>query len=364
MKKIIKKTLAAITSALIILSCISCSSPAGVMSYGKSSITENEFRYYLATAKGNFSRTYSDYSDSASFFDMVIDDNGTTAEDFLLNSVLFNIKMTLICNELFDKYDLKLSDEVIDTVDNYIADFINEYADGNTNVFNNALAEFGINAKMLREIYLKDERAYSLFNYLFSSNGPLKVTDSDREDYLDENYVRVRHIYVNNKYKYVYNEDGKPVYSTSGTQQTAPLNEDELAAKNALISAIDESIAEGGDFEEIYNAFSEDKLYKNGYYFTRTTDFIDSVVSSAFELEIGEYVKIESDVGTHYIKRLEMNEKPWADESNADFFDGFDTTISNRIFSDHIGSFLDDVVINEELIDKYSLKDSPTNYKF
>ena len=66
---------------------------------------------------------------------------------------------------------------------------------------------------------------------------------------------------------------------------------EELEAKNALIAAIDEALGNGDDFEEIYEAFSEDKYYTNGYYLTRTTDFVSDVVKSAFELEDGETVE-------------------------------------------------------------------------
>ena len=139
MKKSIKNTVIILFSVLFLLQAVSCSKTPAAMMYGDSVITENEFRYYLATYKGNFSKTYSDFSDTDKFYNMELNEEGLTAGEYLYNTVLNNIKMTLICNELFENYDLKLSNSTIDTVDDYIDDFITEYASGNTNVFNSAL---------------------------------------------------------------------------------------------------------------------------------------------------------------------------------------------------------------------------------
>ena len=48
---------------------------------------------------------------------------------------------------------------------------------------------------------------------LYGTNGIIGITDEDRQNYLDENYVRVRHIYVNNKYMYATDEDGVQEYT-------------------------------------------------------------------------------------------------------------------------------------------------------
>ena len=364
MKNTFRKTAALLLSGVLLLTSVSCAASADAMEYGSSSITENEFRFYLATYKAKFAQAYADFKNTSEFYDMELGDTGMSAEEFLYDAVVHNVKMSLVCDELFDEYGLRISSDVTDTIDYYIDDFITEFAGGSKNVFNAALAEYGINAKMLREIYLRDERASAVFSHLFGTGGEMELTDEDRTEYLSENYVRVRHIYVNNKYTYLYDEDGVPVYTTSGKQQTTSLSDDELAAKNALIAAIDESIAEGGDFEEIYEAFSEDKYYENGYYLTKSTDFVDDVVSSAFDLEIGEHIKIESDVGVHYIMRLEMDDSPWEEDENADFFENYDSIVADQLFNAYIESFIDEVIVDQKILDSYSVEGSPVNYRF
>jgi len=334
-----------------------------VMTCGNYSIDEDDFTYYLATYKGKFAKLYSDFSDSKEFFDSVIDDEGTTTEKYLFNMTVDSVKMTLAGNALFDEYELGLSDYVYEAVDEYIDALIEDYSGGDEDAFVEAIGNYGIDKAALREIYLLDERVAALFDFLLDS-GEIALSDDEREKYLEENYVRVRHIYVNTKYKYSADEDGYLIYNDSGYAETEPLTDVDLDKKNALVSAIDESLGAGGDFEEIYEGLSEDKLYANGYYFKLTTDFIPEVVDAAFSLDIGEWVKVESEYGVHYVKRLEMDEKPWADDANSDFFEGFDDALTTSKFTEIINSKKDDVTVNEEALSRFSLSDSPINYKF
>jgi len=333
------------------------------MTYGKSEITENEFQFYLATYKGRFKQYFADFSDTSAFYAAEFSD-GMTNEDYLFDMVVENVKRTLICDALFDELGLKLNSSVEEQIDAYISDYITEYSGGSKNQFNAALAQYGINASMLKEIYLRDEKAVAVFDAMYGSSGTTPVTDADRSAYLNENYVRVRHIYVNNKYVYATDEDGYALYTEDGLKQTKAMEGEDLEAKNALIAAIDEALASADDFEEVYQAFSEDQYYANGYYLTRTTDFVSEVVGSAFELEEGEYVKIESDVGTHYIKRLPMDETPWDDTANADFFTDYDTVVAEELFGEYLTGLFPGVAVNGEILETYSVETSATNYRF
>ena len=339
------------------------SESATLMSCGSYSIDEDDFTYYLATYKGKFAKMYSDFSDRGEFYDSVIDENGTTTEEYLFDMTVDSVKLTLAGNALFDEYGLELVDEIYDAVDEYIDSLIEDYAGGDEDAFLKSLANYGIDKDDLREIYLLDERVAALLDFLLDS-GELEITDAERTEYLNENYVRVRHIYVNTKYKYSTDEDGYLIYTDGGYAQTEPLTEDEFEKKLALVSAIDESLMAGGDFEEIYEGLSEDKLYANGYYFKQNTDFIPEVVSAAFSLEVGKWKKIESEYGTHYVMRLEMDESPWADDANSDFFNGFEDALTTSKFTEIVNSKKADVTVNDEALEKFSLRESPTNYKF
>ena len=360
-----KNRIISAAAATLLAACalVSCSSES-VMTYGSHSINENEFSYYLATYKGKYAQTYADFKNTPEYFSSVVTDDGQTAEDVLYSAVVHNVEMTLVCEQMFDDYGLSLSRSVEDTINSYIDDFVDEYADGSRNKFNAALGAYGVNINMLKKIYLRDEKVSALYDALYGTNGIIGISDEDRQNYLDENYVRVRHIYVNNKYMYATDEDGVQEYTDDGLRKKRELTAEELAAKQALIDAIDESLAEGADFDEVYDAFSEDKYYKNGYYISENMDFISDVTDSAMSLEVGEYKKIETDYGTHYIMRLEMDEKPWENEDNFDFFDGYDTTVGQALFADMAEEKISEVVLNEEVLGEYTMADSAINYRF
>lgn len=360
-----KNRIISAAAATLLAACalVSCSSES-VMTYGSHSINENEFSYYLATYKGKYAQTYADFKNTPEYFSSVVTDDGQTVEDVLYSAVVHNVEMTLVCEQMFDDYGLSLSRSVEDTINSYIDDFVDEYADGSRNKFNAALGAYGVNINMLKRIYIRDEKVSALYDALYGTNGIIGITDEDRQNYLDENYVRVRHIYVNNKYVYATDEDGVQEYTDDGLRKKRELTAEELAAKQALIDAIDESLAEGADFDEVYDAFSEDKYYKNGYYISENMDFISDVTDSAMSLEVGEYKKIETDYGTHYIMRLEMDEKPWENEDNSDFFDGYDTNVGQALFADMAEEKISEVVLNEDVLGEYTIADSAINYRF
>ncbi len=358
-KTVLLRVLVLAAAALLLLS--SCGGTA-VMKYKGAQISENEFRFYLATYKARFAQTYADFKDNEAFYRQTMGDG--TAEDFLFASVLQNVGYSLVCDALFDEYGLSLSDDVLEDVDGYVDSFLYDLADGNKTVLNRSLGAYGVNIKLFREILLRDERSAAVYVYLYGSDGKVGINDEDRQTYLENNYVRVRHIYVNNAYVYATDDDGNPVYGSDGMQEKTPLTGDALNAKNALVAAIDDALSSGEDFDTIYETVSEDQYYKEGYYLTRDMNFIKGVVRAAFELEIGEWTKVESDVGVHYILRLPLGEKPWTDENCADFFPDYDETVSSALFTDMLDGLRADIEYNEDVLSTYSVKDSPMNTRF
>ncbi len=333
-----------------------------VLSFRGETITESEFGYYLSLYKGRFSRAYADFSDTDEFYSSEF--GSTTMEDYLLDTVVQNVKRTLISEALYSEQGFDDADLIAEDIGYYIESLVYERYGNDREAFSKALAAIGITEEQLKQIYIRDEMTYSLFSYLAGEKATIGLNDSAKQEYLEKNYARIRHIYVNNKYTYLTDESGAPVYGPDGKQQTAPLTGEDLAAKNALISAIDESLGDGGDFDEIYSALSEDKYYENGYYLTRNTEFIDTVVSAAFNLEVGEWVKLTSNVGTHYVMRLPMDQSPWENNDNADFFGDFNDAVLNELFGEYLDSFSDEVSVNKDVLDDFDIRSAKINYNF
>lgn len=333
-----------------------------VMSYNDKTITASEFGYYLSKYKSQFAKVYSDFEDTDEFYNSKI--NGMEAEDYLFDMVVQNVKRTLVSEVLFEENGLEMTDAIVGDIEYYIDLLIYEKFGNDDAAFNEAVSKLGITALQLRNIYLRDEMTFELLSSLSKTKEIIGVTEESMQNYLEENYARICHIYVNNKYTYLTDSNGKPVYDGEGKIMTVAMSGKELATKNAVVDAIDESLEEGGDFIEVYDAFSEDKLYKNGYYLTKNTPFIDEVVNAAFAIEVGEWVKIESTVGTHYVKRLVMDKAPWKDATNGDFLSTFETTVINEFFGSYLDSFADNVVVNEEILKEFDLRKVETNYIF
>lgn len=149
---------------------------------------------------------------------------------------------------------------------------------------NAALSVYGVNMNMLREIYRDQEKSGVLFDYMYGTNGTTPVTEEEYTAYYEDNYCHIRHIYVNNQYYYVTDENGNSVFDDKGSVKTAAMDAQMQAEKQVVIDAIDAALANGEDFETVYNTYSEDQYYENGYYLTRDIDFIPEVVDAAFAL--------------------------------------------------------------------------------
>lgn len=359
--KFLLKLCAFLLAAAMLLPLAGCAADPVALSYKGIDITTNMYRYWLSTYKGTFMYTYTDMNNTDAFWDSVLYDN-VTAEQYLNGAVVDNVKRNLVCLALFEQYGLSLPDSTVAAIDDYIAELTEEYAGGSRRSFNQTLSQYGINADILRDIYIIEDKISLLFEYLYSDGGPFALTEETLDAYYRENYARVRHIYVNDAYAYQTNDAGYYTYDSSGNVVTRALTEEELAEKTAKIEAIDEALAEGTDFATVYETYSEDLYYVNGYYLTRETDFIDEVVEAAFALEIGETVCVKSDYGTHYLMRLELEDYAYNDTNNADFFDGFTDAVKNDDLLNRLNELLPEVTVNEEEIGKYSIRDAAVNY--
>ena len=355
------KITALLLTMTLLLTLAGCASSPEVMQYENNAITVNMYRYWLSTYKGSFLNAYSDMSDTDAFWNSELFE-GTTAEEYLTNAVIDNVKRTLVCASLFDSMGMKMSASDKQTIDDYIETLITERAGGSRKAFNQILSQYGINIDMLREIYTMEDKTSLLFSTLYAKDGERALSAEDYESYCQENYVRIRHIYVNDAYVYETDENGYYKYDSNGSLKTRKLTADETAEKEKKIAAIEAALAKGESFEDVYKKYSEDLYYDNGYYICATTNFVSDVVVAAMKLEVGKSTRVDSDYGTHFILRMEMDEKPYEDEVNADFFDNFTADAQNADFYDYLQELISAVTVDEETLKQYSIRDASPNY--
>ena len=358
MKTHLKRIILLILSLSMVLA-LSCVNDRGapVMTLGNATVTDHMYEYWVCSYKAVLFSQYSDASDTDEFWDMTLGD--TTAEAFFYDLIFSYIESNLVSMYLFDEFALEIKDEDRETAKSIIDDLKESYAGGNANDFNRLLANYGVNADLLYEIYLEELKSTYVYNHVFES-GILTVGDEEKEEYLEDNYVRIRQIFINNKY-----DSDLSDYDENGDFKMVPLDDEVQAAKDAKVKAVTEALDAGEDFDTVYEQYSEETAYPNGYYLSLTLEGLPrELINRAFALDVGETDSFETEYGTHFIMRLEMNEKAYEDDANADFFKDFKERVYEYVFDNYVRSYYDRIVTDDEAIANYSVRSALPNYSF
>ena len=370
MKKRYKGT-AALIGLLLLFSCClqgcGTDSSVSVLTLGDVSISENVYHYWASTYKGDFLYRYEDVKNTEDFWSGELID-GKSAAEYFDTIILENIQYTLVCMQLFDEYGLVISASEKEDMQERVSDYLKEYADGNRNLVNQTLGEYGINMKLLEKIYIDDAKTAKVYDYLYGENGQTPIDDTQMELYYQENYVHLQMIFINNKYRYKTDSNGKYVMDEKGQAVTEELDADTKARRDESIQKVQEGLENGESFAALYETYSELKAYKNGYYFSKGTVYNDPIyydlIQKAMEMELQDIAVVEGDYGTCIIQRLELDEDAWKNKDNADFFDGFENTVGDTVFRKFLRGRFDDIQVDEDAIAAYSIGMVTPNYTF
>ena len=164
------KSLALILIAASLIFSSSCGVNRGtpVMTLGGKSVTDHMYEYWMCSYKAVLMSQYSDARESDDFWDMEISD-GTTAEDFFFDLTYNYIESNLVAMYLFDELGLEIDGEDREKAEEIISDLKEAYAGGNRNDFNRLLANYGVNADLLLEIYLEELKSTYVYNHVFEN---------------------------------------------------------------------------------------------------------------------------------------------------------------------------------------------------
>jgi hypothetical protein len=361
MKKIITFIIAIVMIATTLTACSTAGTP--ILEYGNSKVTVNMYNYWLSKNKAMYMSMFTGMQDTNEFWMTEIAE-GLTAETYLGAMALQSVMNTLVCAEMYDQLGLKISAEMTEVIDGYIAELIVELGGGSKSQFNQLASAYGVNDKILKEIYIFEAKAMELFNYFYGEGGIEPITDAQRDEAYVGNYVKIQHLYINNKYVPVVDEEGRQVADENGSAKVNPMEGDQLAENNAVIAAIDKGIEEGAEYETLWSEYSEDQYYENGYYLTSSMQFITEVLTAAFTMEVGAVQKIETGIGVHYIKKYDLDAKAYADERNVDFFGDFDTMTAQAVFNKKVSDKITEITVHEEEVKKYSIRTVTPNSNF
>ncbi len=348
-KRILKLIALAMCAICLLLSLPSCGKAEAVMTYKDYTVDVNYYTYWLSRFKANFIYNYTDVEDSDEYYDSVISEDGRTAAEVMTDISDDAIKNFLVSEYLCDVYGLKLPSSVLDSVDAELDLLVKELADGNKNVFNGMAAEFGVNYKMLRDIYIIETKA-SLF-YEFYAENYIKpdLDDEALENFCKTDYAKADFIYVSTEFKFNTDENGNYIYDDTGSYQI-PYTEAERNAQLAKAAEIGSTV-NGENFNALREQYNEDPakdVYKNGYYFYADMPYDETVLDAVLKMSPGEIKRIDCSYGVYFMRRLSTEKDAYTKDENADFFEDFETRLIDSIFNEMMAEELAKVVINEE----------------
>ncbi len=214
MKIFLKRALACLLCVVTVLS-LSCmftacdqDNSAVLLSYDNLTVTENQFKFLLSRAKANYERM----GLSEDNYDDLIDLQGTTRGDYIMQQVLNDAKLMVAGAALFDKEGLTLPAETVSAIETEIEEYIEYHGDGSKSAFNNILSAYSFNVSMLENQYLFEAKYQYVQDYLYGENGS-KLAPSATQEFLNDNAVAFKQLLIRS-YKYVYEKDisGDEIY--------------------------------------------------------------------------------------------------------------------------------------------------------
>lgn len=356
-------------SALFMFSC-GDSTPV-VMSLDGHEVTAAMYQYWASSCKGEYIYTYEDVNNTDEYWQSEIKD-GVTAAQYFDDIILEDIKTTLVAMKLFDDYGLSLTSDEKSSISDYITDLIKERADGSKNMMNSILGAYGVNLKILEQIYRDEAKISHVYDYLYGENGTEALDKDALEEFYKANYVHFNMIYVNDAYRYVTDEDGKMVTGDDGYYKTEDLDSETLAEKTAAINSAVKRLNAGEDFAAVYKDCDE-LGDRQDYYYTAAASYSEALyyqlVAAATGLEDYAITTVKSDLGTCIIQKLPLADGAWNSSEYKDFFptEGSNTfygNAANKAFNDKLAEYLDDITVDEDAIKQFSVANVVPCYFF
>ncbi len=214
MKTTILRRLLAVTVCLTLLvgalGMTACSDKSPVLlELDGHEITANQYQFFLSRVKGSL--YYTGYNvESSDFWNMIIDDQNNTYDDYFRNAVLEDARRYLAALAIFEERGLVLPQSYLDRIDQEMESYLDDA--GSKSALNTMLASYGINADMLREIYVIEAKYEYLQQVIYGKDGELLSADT-RIAYLNEHAVCFKQVLIR-AFDYVYETDlnGDEVY--------------------------------------------------------------------------------------------------------------------------------------------------------
>lgn len=355
-----KKTAVLICVVLLVsLLAGACASAGGetALEYKGYKISGAMYGYWAARFKKNIVYSYNSNKDTAEFWSSEVAD-GLTAEEYFTDIVNDQIYKYCIGQQLFDEYGLKLDSNIKEAIDEDIEEKIEYY--GSRAELNSALAEWGLNINLLRDIYICEEKLGAVFRYLYGEGGPEALSGEDYIKYFKDNYWHIKYIVIYTT-KLVTDSKGNYKYDSDGTLLTEDLTEEELAAKLAKADEALQKARAGEDFDELIKTYSEydTSAYPNGFYLSvnEISTYGSGIISALPGMQIGDVARVDEESAIYIIKKLELPDWSALGESELVQLGDLEEYAKSEAFDAKMSALFPDVKVYSEILDKYKLSE-------
>ena len=369
MKKAICRTLCLVFTIFLLLPIISaCGKDKAMYELGEYKITEKEYCYLMGMFKKKVLVSYGSTLNDDSLSQEI--SAGVTLGDYLEGRYRDGFEQSILsllyAQSLFDELGLSLTADEINTINATATAVVAYYGNYSEREFNNLAKQYGFDDKAMRSVYEMQYKENKLRDYILGSSHQ-NVTDSDREEYYRENYLRYQTLIVNTLYKLHTDSTGEVSFQL--------LDEFEKAEREQLVTELRELLVNKNldydyiilkddknlSFNELWEKYSDDKFYPNGLYETSNPSAEQlansNVLSAAYNSKVGEtkvvtakrYFEGDSSLdggdvsikpgdyfeyGSVFVRRLELDAAPYERSENKDFFKGseFDLAVYNYVF--------------------------------
>lgn len=245
-----------------------------VMNVGGYDVSFAELRYYLSNVKTQV---------------------GGTNKELWLDQVKDILTENAALKQLVGERNVTVSKEAQDAMDKSLAEFFATYEQTADASYEDDLKAINLTDVLFRSISDFQLLTQYFYQTEYYEKAAELVSEQDVLDYINENYVRVKHILI----------------------KTVDLDDAQKAEARTRADSILSDAKNGASFEALVSEYSEDGMdVDKGYYFTRG-QMVPEFEAASYELEVGEISElVESTYGYHIIKKYEMDkEHILADES-------------------------------------------------
>lgn len=351
------KKVTALIAALCILFLSACTVSSPVyMSSGKYEITESMYEYWLSYYKTRFYGSFSSYGIFNGEYDGSVwderPDGGESFGEQVSAYVDRIVKEMIVCAKIYDESGLSAEKDtkklLSDTVDQFIDEAVK--AAGSRPELNSILSAYGMNVNGLRRVYEYEAKALIVSDRYFGEGGEYEPTDDEKERYYLENYHRVKHILINDTFKYVLDDNGEPVMDIyTGKYKREDLTEEEKAEKKALAQSLLERAVNGEDFEALIAEYNEDsgmETFPEGY-FVKADSMLDTkYLTAALTLPEGGVSLEETTYGLMIIKKYPPVPGIWRDETYSAFFTELTSYVTDVKKQEIFGKRFPEITVN------------------